>query len=93
MWNYAKLSKIAKVLGGPDKLVQVLIDSGVKRGRWQMAILLPFALILGFAINPLISYFKQKRETSLIALENAKKELIQGINDYDAAQKEEDNHE
>lgn len=89
MWNYAKLSKLAKALGGPDKLVQTLIDGGVKKGRWQMVVLLPVGIAVGYAIKPLVNYFKRKRETSQTALENAKQELLQGINDYDAAQKKE----
>lgn len=90
MWNYAKLSRLAKALGGPDKLVQTLINSGVKKGRWQMVALLPLAAVLGYAINPLIDYLKQKRATSQAALESAKQELIQGIIDYDKAQMKEE---
>ncbi len=86
MWNYAKLSKMAKAVGGPEKLIQIIVDSGVKKGRLQMLALLPIAVFAGFAIYPLFQYFKQKRKISHAALESAKQELIQGINSYDAAQ-------
>jgi hypothetical protein len=88
MWNYAKLSSLAKSNGGPDKLVQLLIDSGVKKGRWQMVPVAIGAVFAGLAIKPIINYFKAKRSRSQAELEAAKAELIQGIKDYDAAQEQ-----
>ena len=85
MWNYAKLSRLAKSNGGPDKLVQLLIDSGTKKGRWQMVPVALGAVLIGVAIKPIINYFKAKRSHAPVELEAAKAELIQGIKDYDAA--------
>lgn len=89
MWSYAKLSKLAKALGGPEKCVQALIKSGMKKGRWQMLILLPIGVAIGVSIKPLVNYLQNKREISQLALEEAKQELIRGINEYDASQEDE----
>lgn len=84
MWNYAKLSKLARSCGGPERLVEKLIDSGVKKGRLQMLPVTIVAFLIGIAIGPIVEYFKKKRAQSDRALEEAKAELIQGIKDYDA---------
>lgn len=83
MWNYAKLSKMAKALGGPEKLVNTIFDAGLKKGRWQM---LPIALVgipVGYGISKLVDFFKKKKQASDEELEAAKQELIRGIQEYD----------
>lgn len=90
MWNYAKLSKLAKIFGTPEKLVQFLIDMGIKKGRLQMIPFVIAAFALGIALIPLINYFKAKRVQSAQEFEEAKQMLIKGIEDYDAAQLKEE---
>lgn len=93
MWNYAKLSKLAKSNGGPERLVYRLIDAGVKRGRKQMVPVAITACVIGVAIRPslsnFINYVKAKRAQSKARLKATEVELIQGIKDYDTAHEQE----
>jgi len=88
-WNYAELSKLAKANGGPEKLVEILIYSGVKSGEKKVLPWVGVALAGGVGITigvqKVISYFSRKKAISTAEVESAKKELIQGIKDYDAA--------
>lgn len=84
MWNYAKLSKLAKLNGGPEKLVQIINNAGVIKGRWQMVPVTIGAFLVGTTVTPLVRYFKTKRSKSQAEFEAAKAELIKGIKDYDA---------
>ena len=94
MWNYAKLSKLAKVYGGPEELVNILVkhgaQEGLKKGRLQMIPVAILAGILGFSVKPIYNYFKGKKARSIAECEAARAELIQGIKDYDAKHQEED---
>lgn len=87
MWDYAKLSKLAYRYGGPEKLVNYLVNIGIKKGRHQMIpaniIFLITGLITGLALRSLIDHLRRKAAQSESALEDAKAELIQGIKDYD----------
>lgn len=84
-WNYAELSKAAKAAGGPEALTELLVQSGKsKMAPWIVV----FTLIgtgIGVGITKAVDYFKEKKKVSDQAVEAAKKELIQGIKDYDAA--------
>ena len=82
-WNYAELSKAAKEAGGPEALMDVLVDSGRKSGRKDMAPLVLIALAAGAGIMKAIDYFTEKKKESTKKVEAAKEELIQGIKDYD----------
>jgi hypothetical protein len=85
-WGYAELSKMAKNNGGPEKLVEMLIKSGEKK----VYPLIGAAFVGGglFAIvgQKIYKHFSQKNGISVTHIELVKKELIQGIKDYDAAQ-------
>lgn len=82
-WNYAWLSELAKKNGGPEKLVEKLVSSG----KYKMLPLVGIALLVGslatIGIQELISFLKKKKEMSDEEFEQAKRELIQGIKDYD----------
>ena len=92
-WNYAELSKAAKDAGGPEKLMDLLVESGKETGRKDMIPVVGIAFglgILGYAgIQKAIRYFK-KQSVSPEAVEAAKKELINGINEYDATHSDSD---
>lgn len=86
-WNYAELSKTAKDAGGPEKLMNLLVESGKQAGHKDMLPVVGLALglgALGYAgVQKAVQYFKKKK-VSPAAVEGAKRELIQGINEYDA---------
>jgi len=85
-WDYAKLSKAAKEAGGPEKLMDLLVESGRQKGHKEMAPIIigaiTLALFVGGGATSLINNFKKKR-ISKQGVESAKKELIQGIKTYD----------
>lgn len=89
-WDYAELSKAAKEAGGPEKLMDLLIESGKDAGHKEMLPVVAIALgigALGYAgINKLVKFFKKKKK---ISPEAAKAELIKGIEEYDAAHPDE----
>jgi len=85
-WNYSELSKMAKNSGGPEKLVEILVKSGEKRVLPWVGVAFAGGIALTVGVQKVISYFSQKKAISTAEAESAKKELIQGIKDYDAAQ-------
>ena len=92
-WNYAKLSKQAKKLGGPENLVKKLFDSGRNKGRLEVIFLVYLISASAFAIHSipkLIKKIKMKKEISRKEVDAIKIEIIQGIKDYDEMH-EEDN--
>ncbi|MCR5797823.1 MAG: hypothetical protein K6G63_07935 [Eubacterium sp.] len=88
-WDYAELSKAAKSAGGPEKLVDLLVESGRNAGRREMVPKVAGALAIGAigyaGISKLVDYYRKKEQISSEAVENAKAELIQGITEYDLA--------
>lgn len=91
-WNYAELSKAAKEAGGPEKLMDLLIESGKDSGHKEMLPVVVIALGIGAfgyaGISKLVKFFKKKKEISPEAVEAAKAELIKGIEEYDAVHPE-----
>lgn len=84
-WDYADLSVLAKANGGPEALVDKLVNSGkVKMLPW-----LGVAFGFGAIALKLWQYFKQLKAKSTAELEAAKQEIIQGIRAYDDAHDEE----
>lgn len=87
-WDYANLSKMAKDNGGPEQLVDTLVKSGreegEKIGRKQMIPLLIFATLGVWGFDKYKSWQNKKKEEDKRKLEESKRELINGINEYDA---------
>lgn len=93
-WDYAELSKLAKENGGPEALVEKLVQSGIDQGipkgkNSMMPIIIAAAGIalaagagITVGIQKLIGHFN-KQKHSQEEIEKAKKEIIQGINAYD----------
>ena len=88
-WDYSDLSKLAKAYGGPEKLVNHLAEEGMKAGRQQMVPVIVGGIIISsvasVGITKLVEYLKSEKKKSSQALEEAKEELVQGIEEYDAS--------
>ena len=86
-WDYAELSKAAKDAGGPEKLMDMLVDSGKDIGHKDMLPVVGIALGVGAlsyaGISKLVKYFKSKKN-SPDEIEKARHTLIEGIKKYDA---------
>ena len=92
-WDYAELSKEAKKVGGPEKLVDLLFESGRDAGHKEMLPLVSISMGIGAllcaGISKLVKILKNKKRISPKAVEEAKSELIKGIEEYDATHSEE----
>lgn len=91
-WDYAELSKAAKMAGGPEKYVEMLESASKDAGKMEM---LPWigvaavgASLLTVATIKVVDYFKSKRAQNQQAIDTAKQELINGIKAYDEEQKQ-----
>ncbi len=86
-WDYADLSKQASAAGGPQALVNKIEEGGRQKGRDEMksVVILTgfFSFVGGVVISKIYHHFKGKRVAIQTESENAKAELIKGIEDYD----------
>ena len=87
-WDYAELSKAAKMAGGPEKYVEMLERESRDVGKMEM---LPWvgvaavgASLLTVAAVKVVDYFKSKKRKNQEDIEAAKQEIIAGIKAYDA---------
>ena len=87
-WDYAELSKAAKVAGGPEKHVEMLERASRDAGKMEM---LPWvgvaavgASLLTVAAVKVVDFFKSKKRQNQEDIEAAKQEIIAGIKAYDA---------
>ncbi len=84
-WSYAELSKLAKVNGGPEKLVDLLVKSGEKKMHPWLGVAFAGGIVATLGVQELIEYFSNKKAISSAEVESAKKVIIQGIKDHDAS--------
>lgn len=91
-WDYADLSKQASAAGGPQALVNKIEEGGRQKGRDEMkpVVILTgiFSFVGGVVIPKIYHHFKGKRAAIQTESENAKTELINGIEDYDNTQQD-----
>ena len=87
-WDYAELSKAAKVAGGPEQYVEMLERASRDAGKMEM---LPWvgvaavgASLLTVAAVKVVDFFKSKKRQNQEDIEAAKQEIIAGIKAYDA---------
>lgn len=87
-WNYAELSKAAKAVGGPEKYIELLEKESRQQGRNEM---LPWfgvaavsASLLTVGTIKIVNMFKARKDKKSEEIEEIKKELIEGIKEYDA---------
>lgn len=89
-WNYAELSTMAKANGGPEALVEALVQSGVSQGKESMYPVVVGALVIGPFIweggKRLWKKYCTKGTQNLSEsdVQDVKEELTQGIREYDA---------
>jgi len=66
-WDYAELSKAAKEAGGPEKLMDLLVEIGKDAGHKEMLPLVGIAIgigALGYAgISKLVKFFEKKKKS------------------------------
>lgn len=89
-WDYAELSKAAKAAGGPEIFIDKLEQASKKSGKIEMLPWLALSALCGGIIYKTIDFFKSKKKKNEKEIEYAKKEIINGINDYDAIHSNED---
>ena len=89
-WDYAELSKAAKMAGGPEKYVEMLESASKDAGKMEM---LPWigvatvgASLLTAATIKIVDKKKKKRAQDQQAIDTTKQEIIKGINAYDEEQ-------
>ena len=98
-WDYAKLSKMAKENGGPAALVEKLFQDGVSQGKKSMYPVVIVVLLVGATAWEGGKWIWKKirlklgKNPSEDEIRMVKEELIQGINDYNAAHEDEDSSE
>lgn len=87
-WNYAELSKLAKDAGGPEKLLETIELSSVSKGRKQMIPFIGLAAVGGsaiaFLISKIVNHHKESMQRDQVKIEQAKQEIITGIEEYDS---------
>ena len=91
-WDYAELSKMAKDNGGPEELLKKIEENARSDGQASMipwvviaAVVSPFVV---YGVKKLDGYIKEKRAITQANIDEAKAELVHGINDYDNAHSE-----
>ena len=86
-WDYADMSKQASAAGGPQAFVDKIEEGGRQKGRDEMkpVVILTgiFSFVGGVVIPKIYHHFKGKRVAIQTESENAKAELIKGIEVYD----------
>ena len=91
-WDYAELAKAAKSAGGPEKLLDLIKESGKYLGRiegrasmvpWIVGAILVTAGIT-YGATKLIDLHRAKMAAVQLATEEAKKELICKLIEHDA---------
>ncbi|MBQ2759725.1 MAG: hypothetical protein IJE93_08155 [Clostridia bacterium] len=89
MWDYAKLSQLAKEHGGPENLINDII----KFGKIEMLPWIGVAAVAGSAATifgkKAYLFAKEKYQEYKIKMELAKNELVEGVNEYDRQETEE----
>ena len=95
-WDYAELSKAAKAAGGPEKYVDMLEQASKDAGKMEILPWLGVAAVgaslLTAATIKVVDYFKSKKKKNEAEIEKAKKEIINGIKDYDDTHPDEDDN-
>lgn len=91
-WDYAELSKAAKVFGGPEKLVEHIVAVSKKSGRIEMIPFIFGALfvggVIGGTVTKTINYLQMKKSATQTELEATKAAIINEMKEYEASHPE-----
>jgi hypothetical protein len=87
-WVYAELSKMAKANGGPEKLVDLLFNSGKRKMFRWLGVAAAVGVATTVVVQQAYKYLFDKKAESNTEMELAKQELIQVIKDYDVTHAE-----
>ncbi len=87
-WDYAELSKMARVNGGPEKLVDLLINSGKRKMFPWLGVAAAVGVATTAFVQKAYKHLSDKKAESNTEMELAQQELIQGIKNYDATHTE-----
>jgi hypothetical protein len=94
-WNYSELSKLAKQYGGPEELVNKLVESGFEMGKKKMHPYVAGGVIVGGVLVcvgvKIRTHFLKKKANSESEFKSAKSEIINGIKNYDTFNSENHN--
>lgn len=82
VWNYAKLSQIAKAQGGPEQLIKTIKANGKYQGRLEMIPFILIGTIGGFYAR---DFYKSSRNKTEERIRKAGRALVEGINKFDAS--------
>lgn len=82
-WNYAELSKAAKAAGGPEALTELLVKSGKNQMVPWIVVFSAVGVGIGVCLTKTVELYRNHKRAAEQKLDMAKKELIQGINEYD----------
>ena len=95
-WDYAELSKAARVAGGPEKYVDMLEQASKYEGKMEMLPWLGAAIVgtslLTAATMKAVDYFKSKKKKNKAEIEKAKEKIINGIKACDDTCPDEDDN-
>lgn len=83
-WNYAELSRVAKVFGGPEALMVKLIQSGRKQMIPAVVGSGVVGVGIGLGMPRVIRFFSERNNKEIEEVKKAKEELVNGIKEYDA---------
>ena len=89
-WNYAELSRVAKLFGGPEALMVKLIQSGRKQMIPAVVGSGVVGVGIGLGMPRVIKFFSERNNKEIEEVEKAKEELVNGIKEYDAINSSED---
>lgn len=89
-WNYAELSRVAKLFGGPEALMVKLIQSGRKQMIPAVVGSGVVGVGIGLGMPRVIKFFSERNNKEIEEVEKAKEELVNGIKEYDAMNSSED---
>ncbi len=70
-WEYAELSKLAKIYGGPENLIKYIHEAGISKGRIDMLPWIGLTIVIEAGVIYLVyDHFKKEEAISEKQLDN-----------------------